>query len=104
MTGKDKVRTGVGVAGSAVGGAIGGVIGGLGGPAAIATVPIGRVVGSALGEGAATYVYDHQDDIRRKLDDTKRWMKARQAQVNRAAYGFEHAFDGGLPPYSPYLR
>ncbi|MET0274390.1 MAG: hypothetical protein ABW360_15490 [Phenylobacterium sp.] len=85
-TAKDKNRAKAELAGQVIGGAIGGLAG-----------PLGAAAGSVIGEKGGELLYDHRDDI-------AAWMKARQAQVNRAAYGFEHAFDRGLPPYSPYQR
>jgi hypothetical protein len=72
-TSPDKVRTGVGLAGSIGGGVVGGAIGG----------PVGSVIGSGLGDTMATEAYDHRDDLARALAATRRWMLDRQAQLLR---------------------
>jgi len=90
-TSKDRLRTGLGIAGGAAGAAAGGAIGG----------PVGAALGSAAGEAGTEWVYDHRDELARKAADTAQWMKARTAQV---AGGFAHGFDQGLAPYVTPLR
>jgi hypothetical protein len=90
-TSKDKLRTGLGMAGGGLGGMAGGAIGG----------PVGAALGSAAGEAGTEWVYDHRDELARKAADTAQWMKARTAQ---AAGVLTHGFDQGLPPYATPMR
>jgi len=89
-TAKDKLRAGVGIAG--------GVVGGFAGEAA---GPVGAAVGSAAGEAGAEWLYDHHDELARKVADTAQWMKERGLHVAGQA---AHGFDRGMPPYSTPLR
>jgi hypothetical protein len=70
-TSPDKIRTGVGMAGSALGGALGFAVGG----------PVGSVAGSGVGDALATEGYDHRDDIVRALEATKQWIAQRNADL-----------------------
>jgi hypothetical protein len=90
-TSKDRLRTGLGMAGGAAGAAAGGAVGG----------PVGAALGSAAGEAGTEWVYDHRDELARKAADIGQWMMDRTAQVAGAA---AHGFDQGLPPYANPLR
>jgi hypothetical protein len=87
---EDRRRAAIGLAGAGLGGVAGSAFG-----------PVGSVAGSSLGEDVATYLYDNPDAVPRALDQTRRWMREREAQIRRAAGAFEHGFDRGLPPYAP---
>ncbi|MEO8113917.1 MAG: hypothetical protein ABI655_06025 [Phenylobacterium sp.] len=103
---EDKPRALAGI----VGGSLGAVAGGaLGAAAGGINAPIGAAVGSTFGERIGEDLYDaHADEIRQKLEATKRWMAERQAELarapRRAASALDHAFDGGLPPYHAPMR
>jgi len=70
-TSPDKLRTGLGIAGSIGGGALGFALGG----------PVGSGIGSGVGDGLATEAYDHREDIARGLEAAKQWMAERNAEV-----------------------
>lgn len=82
LTAKDKPRALIGALGGWAGGAAGGALGAATGPGAFVAAPIGVVVGSAAGEEFAEDLYDaHHEAIRKKMADTKRWMKDRETEV-----------------------
>jgi hypothetical protein len=99
---EDKMRKIFGVAGGWIGGAAGGGLGALTGPAAPVAAPVGAAVGSAFGEDIGTDIYDRNkqaidgavrgagdaihDDLdagRQKLEDTRRWVEQRNADLRR---------------------
>ena len=97
---KDKKRAVV----SLVGGTIGGALGAAGGPLGSAALSMG-------GEWAAEQLYDHHDELyeagRRKLEETKQWMKNRERELARAAADHlmpMYQAPSGHPQAQPSLR
>jgi hypothetical protein len=106
---EDKMRKAFGVAGGFLGSVGGGGLGLLTGPAAPIAAPVGAAVGGAFGENIGTDIYDRNKAVidrdvanvvggarrtgaaiadefhvaHQKLDDTRRWMEDRNADLRR---------------------
>ena len=106
---EDKVRQTFGAVGGFLGSAGGGGLGMLTGPAAPVAAPVGAAVGGAIGEDIGTDIYDRNKavidrgvatiaapiqragsataedyhDAHRKLEDTRRWIEDRNADLRR---------------------
>lgn len=87
VRGKDPLREAIGFGGSLIGGAAGGGMGLATGPAAPVAVPFGAAVGSVAGEQFAESVYDdNHEAVRKRIEETKAWMRDRNADVARATW------------------
>ena len=97
LTADDKLRAGFGLAGSAGGGALGGLVGG---PIAPVTAAAGAVAGDKI---ATDFYDDHKAEIRRQMNETARWIRARQYDVatggSRALDAFTLGLDHGPADY-----